>query len=518
MPTPLSPAVDGFTNLPVELFRTEQGFWAFDAHRVVFLAVDHVTYDVLALLRSQALERKDLEQRLPQHSPQEISEALAALDEIQAQGYLMPYAFRRVQRFDDATFEDKLSHELQGFTVFVTTSCNLACSYCVYGGQYARHVALSSQAMSWETAKNMIDFLYQRAKRSKTVRLDFFGGEPLLAAQMVQRCVEYAKQKSAAGGPAFEATIASNGTVMTEELLQFLVRHQIHLQFSIDGAQQSHDRNRPFKKTGRGSYERILRNMQFVFEREPEYFRKCFHLKGVLTSATLHDDDGVFFTDELVKVVAESGNLVLLIEEPHFDLARDEVYFATLARLGHELLDLRGVSTLDQLLARLNVKERAFFQHTFANFFDVQGVEKLYLRGRDEVHFKKGCLTGIAEGAVRPNGEIAICLKATSFVIGNVNEGRWYFDRVRQHQQELTRPWSCSSCLVQRFCELCAEKLGGEGDPAQVRGRFCAFNRQQYRVIFQTMLQVLEHNPDLWQDLDRILTEGIQRKSAASSR
>src|SRR5512140_3579859 len=100
--------------------------------------------------------------------------------------------------------------------------------------------------MRWDTAKNMLDFLVAHSRKSKRVRLDFFGGEPLLAFGLIRRSVEYAKSHIGPDGPETNVTIASNGTILSEEILEFLVEHKVYLQFSIDGEKEVHDRERRF--------------------------------------------------------------------------------------------------------------------------------------------------------------------------------------------------------------------------------------------------------------------------------
>ncbi|HET9225283.1 MAG TPA: hypothetical protein VFR31_01335, partial [Thermoanaerobaculia bacterium] len=124
----------------------------------------------------------------------------------------------------------------------------------------------------------------------------------------------------------------------------------------------------------------------------------------------------------------------------------------------------------------------------------------------------KGCLTGYQEGAVGASGDISICLKSANggnFVIGNVVEGEWYFDKIRSLNTLFHRDWSgCSSCFLQKACDLCYEKLNGEeGLWASGRSRFCEFNRERHRVIFGAMLRIAERNPALWEEFESVVSE-----------
>lgn len=514
MPSPALRPDGGFKNIPVELYETGRGYAVFDAKKVVFLEVDEVVFAILGRLREEDLDEDDLASLLPRFGKRDVRESMDEIRELQKAGFLTPSPFRRLSRYDRSRFEEILSSRMSGFTVYVTTQCNLACSYCIYGGEYGRYEPLSQTPMSWETARRMLDFLVFRSRQSKTLRLDFFGGEPLMAFDLVRRSVEYAKSNIGSGGPEVSVTIASNGTILTDEILEFLLAHKVYLQFSIDGEKDVHDRERRFRNGGRGSYDLVLENLDRIHRRHPAYFREYIRIKSVMTMAAVGLEEDGFLEHPLIKAVEETGGLTVLMKEPHFDLAQDSDFFDQLHCLGRRLLERNGVKTLSDLLQPLPLRQRAFFHHTFAEFMEVQAVNKVLLGHSEEVPFRKGCLMGYQEGAVHPNGDISICHKATSFVVGNVTEGRWNFDRIWELHSLLHEEWpECESCLAQRFCDLCYEKLDGErGSWAEARARYCQFTRQKYHVVFEYMLRILDRNPELWTDLGRWVEERVGDK------
>lgn len=510
------PASDwgGYGYLPVELFRTDQGFYAFDARNVGFLEVDAVAYDVLTVLRQREAGLDELIGLLPQHPEDEVRAAWSDLAEVQAEGFLLPYRFQRVPRHENSEYEEILGRRMGGFTLFVTTQCNLGCSYCIYGGQYEQHEKLSQTRMSWETLRAAMEFLAKRSGESKQVRLDFFGGEPLLAFDLIDQGVKHLKSILPPGGPAVAVTITSNGTILTDRILDFLLEHEVYLQFSIDGGKESHDYFRPFKTSGRGSFDVILGNLQRIHDRDPGYFKTHLRIKAVLTTELVDRDDPEFFGHPLVRSILENDAFIFLNEEPHFDLAKDADYFERIDRLARRLLEREGASGEAELLEGLNPKQKALYHHTLGRFFELQAVNRVHLDGRDTAPFIKGCLTGYQEGAVSANGDISICLKSAkgnNFVIGNVVEDEWYFDKIRGLNTLFHQDWSgCSSCFLQKSCDLCYEKLNGEeGLWVSGRSRFCEFNRARHRALFETMLRITERNPALWEEFEAALRERL---------
>lgn len=515
------PFFGGYKYLPIELFETDAGHYVFDAKNVCFLKTNRVGAAMLTILRERHATLKELIALLSDFAPDEVRANYADLQTMQADGLLIPYTFRRVPKYDNSLYEPILSERMGGFTIFITTKCNLGCSYCIYGGQYEQHEKLSERPMSWDTVRNTMDFLKTHSTKSAVVRLDFFGGEPLLAFPMIKRGVEYLKGILGEGGPHVNVTITSNGTVLTDKILDFLLQHNVFLQFSIDGAENSHDRFRPFKNSAKGSHNKILNNLHRIYKHDDNYFRKNIRLKGVITTESLEQDDREFFADPLIRTIVEEGNYTFLVEEPNYDLAKDDDYFARLRILAERLLQMEGLQNETEIRERLNAKQAALYGHTFARFFGAQALNELYFKDKDALPFTKACLTGFQEGAVSESGNISICLKSAkgdNFVIGNVNEGRWYFDKIKELNSSFHADWAgCSSCYLQKICELCYEKLNG--DPTEFaagRNRFCEFNREKHRVIFDGMLRVTERNPDLWRSFDDLILQKTSTKSVAA--
>jgi hypothetical protein len=50
------------------------------------------------------------------------------------------------------------------------------------------------------------------------------------------------------------------------------------------------------------------------------------------------------------------------------------------------------------------------------------------------------------------------------------------------------------------------------------RSRFCAFNRERHRVIFDSMLRVAERNPALWSYIDNVVRQKATEARNAAER
>jgi uncharacterized protein len=502
-------------NLPVELFRSKRGYYAFDAHNVRMVTVDRVSYDILRILREREAGVDEIVRLLDHHPAKQVREAFEELMAVQDEGFLRRGSFRRTPRFGktDIRIKQRLTEEMAGLTISITGKCNLACSYCIYGGNYDAQRQLCGASMSWETLKNAMLFLADNSRRSESVQVDFFGGEPLLEHRLIKRAVEFLKSRIGTRETRVDVTVASNGTILNDRILEFLVKHKVYLQFSIDGSQEQHDRYRIFKANRRGSFKKIMENLKKIHIFDPEYYRSYIRIKSVQTSDQDNSHDDAFWQHPLVKPVVEEKHLSVLQLRPDFNIEKDGDYFDRLARIGERSLALRNVETLDDVRQALPQKEWQFFYSTIARFFNVQATYNLYKRDKAEVPFTKGCLYGYKEGNVEPSGKITICHLATNWVIGDVNEGRWYFDRIRKYDQRVHSWGPCSGCFAQRFCDLCPEKIDGtEENYIESRSRFCEFQRENYRAIFSYALALCEANPGLWDEVDRLIEVGYRRE------
>lgn len=148
--------------------------------------------------------------------------------------------------------------------LMISQRCNLNCVYC-FGdnGTYG-----NESGMDRETAFQAVDWFIGQNKRTDQLKLSFFGGEPLLNFPVVQATLQYAEKQGHKSGKTFNFTLVTNGTLLTDEIIDYLTAHHVMVKVSIDGDQQVHDRQRPFKNGG-GSYKKIIPRLQRLLKAEP---------------------------------------------------------------------------------------------------------------------------------------------------------------------------------------------------------------------------------------------------------
>lgn len=148
--------------------------------------------------------------------------------------------------------ENRVFVPVTQFMVYVTEECNLRCNYCFVNKQ-PRH-------MTWETAKNVVDYCLQPevSGENEALFLNFFGGEPLLRTDLLLRLLPYLRQRP--GGDRVTLGVTTNGTLAGEGVQRFLQEGEVHLLISLDGDEASHQ-FRP-KVSGGGSWSHLRRNLR----------------------------------------------------------------------------------------------------------------------------------------------------------------------------------------------------------------------------------------------------------------
>ena len=146
--------------------------------------------------------------------------------------------------------------EIDTVLIKVASRCNIDCRYCyVYNMGDTRWARMPKQ-MSSETVSaiaSAFDELSQRQKRRFAVVLH--GGEPLLLGpEKLASCLARLRDVLPAEYP---FSIQTNGTLISEALLDVCSEFRTSLGISIDGPQGIHDRHR-IDHAGQGTHAKVL--------------------------------------------------------------------------------------------------------------------------------------------------------------------------------------------------------------------------------------------------------------------
>ncbi len=123
--------------------------------------------------------------------------------------------------------------------VHLTHRCNLRCRYCYAAEPGARLPGDLTPAL----ADAAVDFLFDHAL-GKRLRLDLWGGEPLLRLDLIERMAARARRLEQESGCSLRIGVPTNVTLLDERAVSVVRAWDIHLSLSLDGTPEAHAHRR----------------------------------------------------------------------------------------------------------------------------------------------------------------------------------------------------------------------------------------------------------------------------------
>lgn len=145
-------------------------------------------------------------------------------------------------------------------SVYLTDACNLRCRYCFVQKQPRR--------LPVDVGRRVMDFMLAAPPAVKRVSVFFFGGEPLLEFDTMRELTAYGQAAARAKGKELRLGLTTNGTLMTDEVLEFIFANRFSINLSLDGKPETHDANRR-TVDGKGSFHLVDRAISEILARNP---------------------------------------------------------------------------------------------------------------------------------------------------------------------------------------------------------------------------------------------------------
>jgi uncharacterized protein len=155
--------------------------------------------------------------------------------------------------------------------------CNLACRYC------AETVTLPKRGpMSAHTLDAAWRFLFpggaepitQAKLRKDSFSIHMGSGEPLLNLPLLKKLAAMLEQARSAGNEIPGVFLVTNGTLLDEEIMEWLIASGWNVKLSLDGPAAIHDRWRVLPG-GEGTHHRVVKAVAYMAERMPGRFSVC---------------------------------------------------------------------------------------------------------------------------------------------------------------------------------------------------------------------------------------------------
>lgn len=160
----------------------------------------------------------------------------------------------------------KTMPDIEMFIIGITEQCNLRCTYCCYSGDYVNNRTHSKQTLTSRDIDVIYNFI-QQITENRHLRIAFYGGEPLLQYQLIQYAITKGRERWSDN---VDFSISTNGLLLTDEKIEWLVTNNVELAVSIDGTEVFHNKHR-VDIFGKGSYERVYEALAYIKEAYPAY-------------------------------------------------------------------------------------------------------------------------------------------------------------------------------------------------------------------------------------------------------
>ena len=370
-------------------------------------------------------------------------------EELCDQGFLSCNTVTEILHPVDDLIESYLDRKLRMITLQITQLCNFNCSYCTYS-QNTKNRKHSDLRMDINTAKKSIDFYIKHAVDMPRLHIGFYGGEPLIEFRLIKECIEYAKEK--AEGKEISFGITTNGSLISDEVVDYFSQNNVNLVISLDGPKEMHDKNRRFAGNNCGTFEVIMKNLEKIRNKYPEYYQKIM-INAVIDPDNDFECSNEFFVSyDVIKDAQISMNLINDLYSDRktkynddFNNKYDYEFFKCLL---HKLNKLNHENISPYFLLNYEAMKQSL-----AHKKPVQGL-------MEKDHHSGPCVPGVQRPFVNVFGEIFPCERVSEvskvMKIGHVETG-FNIDKIRQilNVGKLTEE-SCKKCWAFRHCGLCA--------------------------------------------------------------
>lgn len=349
--------------------------------------------------------------------------------------------------------------DLLELTILPNYYCNFHCTYC-----YAAK-AHKKTTMSLKMLKDIF-FYFLSSQRNDSSDLSvqiIGGGEPVLAWEMLVNGIEYARLLEKENEKQLTISLATNGSILNEQILNDIKRLGIQLSFSFEILPQ-------IQNVQRGQYDKVALNLKKLCE------------AGLADRITVRS----IITPASVDLMGE------MVEELHltFPFLRSVIMEPV---MGEELF-----GTLDNY--------RNFYEFFFEGLFHARAIGKNYgilvdttvLRNIDYT-VTRACAGDLC---LTPDGEFTICHRIASpqdlnykkVVYGYMNNGTPYFDLAKFKRligDNVYKKEQCRNCFAKYNCGGgCLARMMNEKD--NWREVSCDFTRKTIQRI------LLERIDDLY--------------------
>jgi len=415
----------------IKKIKTEKNYYIYDVNTNNILRVNKIVWELIDFVYE--FSREEILNKWKSKYKKDI--IIKALNNIyhyhEKENLFSPHRPKDIKiSFSEAEIIRMLNTSLKQLTLEATQQCNLRCFYCVYSGKFQSERTHATKAIDLNNAKRAIDYYLAHSQENDRPTITFYGGEPL------QRRIYFG--------------ITTNGTLLNDKIINFLIENDCGLTISLDGPKNIHDRYRRTLQ-GNGTFDIIMSNIEKIRKISEEYFS----LKGgfnVVIAPPFQLKKLKEFFDSLAESYPHSYLKVGFVKKEGSSLFKDEIEENGLYEQLHKL----------KLDFKFNLIKGEPNKSPFLKALFESDILRLYKRGifdrLGDFYSPNGvCIPGLRKLFVNAYGNFYICERLDSFqAIGNIIEGLDYKQIINLiNNYSLLCKQDCLDCWLIRLCDLC---------------------------------------------------------------
>lgn len=173
--------------------------------------------------------------------------------------FLVPEGLEEMALYEEVYETQYLMMQKTGirlYKILTTTACNARCFYCFEQG-------IEVATMDDNTTDALFDYI-MKTKKEGTVKLYWFGGEPLCNSRSIYRICELLRE----AGVLYSSDIVTNGSLFTPQM----VRDAAELwnlktcQITLDGMKEEYERRKNYKGNFPNAFETVIENIRLLLD------------------------------------------------------------------------------------------------------------------------------------------------------------------------------------------------------------------------------------------------------------
>ncbi|MGN2368810.1 Cys-rich peptide radical SAM maturase CcpM [Clostridium cagae] len=418
----------------IKLFKTNYKHYMYDVNKNTILNISNKQYSFL-----ENCIKSDVDDYIESKETNKLYK----------EGFLSSNRPKEIVHFSDELLSYYLENNVKLLTLQITQQCNFRCEYCVYSGDYLNRNH-SNKKMSISTALKGIDFLINHSKNNNTINIAFYGGEPLLEFDFIKECIEYAEKK--ADGKKVTFSMTTNGSLLTDKIVEFLYKYGVALTISLDGPKEIHDIHRKFNITKNGSFDNVINNINNIRKKFPEYLNNI-HFNAVIdTQNNFSCIDEFFLNHEGIKDISLTTSIISSNQrESRIEIGEDFRIKTEyeLFRIYYYLLRKKNSKNCSRIMMKnynelLELSKRLSPQKMLS----------------EKVHHSGPCVPGAQRLFINADGYFYPCEKVSEtselMQIGHVDTGFNVSKARKILNIGKVSENACKNCWAIRFCDICA--------------------------------------------------------------